>query len=312
MNLFDNDTLLARWLSGELSKEEREALERHPDFPAFQRLVAATDKLALPDAGVQAMWERLSQQIENQPKKQVAIRRRMIWWLAVAAALAGLLVFAWPFFQAADGTPTIVSTGPGEQKTVNLPDGSTVRLNAASELQIFNKNWSRKRRLQLKGEAVFDVQHNPAAPFEVEAGGGSVTVLGTIFSIKSRQNIFEVACYRGAVKAVSYDAYEQVVKAGQKTSARNGVQDWQPVQPNAETAPAWASGQSRFDNESLREVLNEVERQFGVTVNSVGTENRFYTGTFPNNNLELALRLVCDPLNLQYQIEGKVVNIQPK
>jgi len=309
---FDNDTLLARWLSAELSDEERQALERHPDFPAFQRLVAATDRLALPGADIQAMWDKFSQNIEKQDKNKPLARRFMMWWMLAAAASAALLIFAWLFLPSAEEPWTVVDCGIGEHKTINLPDGSTVRLNAGSSLGILRKNWSRKRRLRLEGEAFFEVRKNAAAPFEVESGNGSVRVLGTTFSVKTRSQVFEVACFSGSVRAVSKDAYEQTLQMGQKAAAQHGVQDWSPVQPLTENKPAWVDGQSRFEDAPVEEVFEEVERQYNVNVTFSGLQKRRFSGAFPHNNLDIALKIICGALDANYAIQNHQVSIQAK
>jgi transmembrane sensor len=308
--LFQDETLLGRWLGGTLSAEERAALEAHPDFPAFERLVAAADRLSLPDPEVQAMWARLAPILQETPKSAPPTRRRLIWWLAAAAAFAGILILAWPLLRGMGGAAEIVQTGIGEQKTVVLPDGSRVRLNAQSKLTFDTRNWKQLRRLQMDGEAYFEVQHDPGAPFLVDVPTGAVRVLGASFDIKARPEVYEVRCYTGYVSASTRAKYEVVLRGGQRATAQSADGDWNPMQQFNDTRPAWAEGESRFDQARLREVLNELQRQYAVQVQAPGLDNEAYTGAFPHNNLDLALRLVCEPLGLKAERQGKSIQIK--
>jgi len=309
---FEDETLLARWLSGALSEAERAALEQHPDFPAFKRLVDAADRLALPDPDVQGMWDRFSQNIATQRKPKVALRRTIISWVAAAAVLTGSILVALPFLQSAKEAPMLVQTAAGEQKTVTLPDGSTARLNAVSTIEIYKEGWSQKRRVHLDGEALFNVQKNPAAPFSVETERGSVEVLGTVFTVKSRSTVFEVNCYAGKVRAVNSDQQTQILTAGQGAAVHFGARTWSDLSPAQDTIPPWTDGNSRFDNAALPEVLTEVENQYGVKIDAKGLENRRFSGAFPHNNLDLSLKIICGALDLTYTVTGKKVVVRGK
>lgn len=305
---FDDDTLLARWLSGELSGEERQALERHPDFPAFERIVTAADRLQLPAAELQAMWAALSPRLEVTPKHAPVPWRKVLWWaLAVAAALALMAILLLPMLRPA-ALPQRVATAVGEQKTLRMPDGSTLRLNAMSEVEISTEHWSRKRYIRLWGEAFFDVQKNPAAPFTVQTDQGEVTVLGTRFNVQARDRHFAVACYSGAVRARLDAGQTQNLLGGQQCRADAG--NWVSVDTLIDPQPAWLQGETRFDEAQLSEVFSALQRQYGVTVEYAGLENRVFSGAFVHNDLKLALRMICEPLSLAYEVRGTNVTVR--
>lgn len=310
-NTFQDDTLLARWLSGELSDAERQDLERHPDFPVYRRIVEATDRLHLPDAGVQAMWDRLQPNLfvkKSQPRSRIS-QTEWLWAAVATAAVITLAIFAWTLWIPDRATPSIIATATGEQKTATLPDGSTVRLNAISSVEIYAGNWMTERRVKLIGEAFFKVQKG-AAPFVVETAAGSVSVLGTSFTVRYRGGSFDVACYEGLVQASSASGAKQALRAGQKASARNNR--WQPLDSITDSWPGWMQGESRFTNVPLYEVLAELQRQYNIRIEANGTEGRRYTGAFIHGELKVALRMVCEPLDLTYTITGKEVKIMPK
>lgn len=309
MNAFSDDTLLARWLSGELTEAERQELEQHPDFPVFRRIVETADRLHLPDAGAQAMWDRLSPGLTSKTRVRGRGAPRQYWikWAVAAAAAVTLAVFAWTlWWNPAPAAPHIIATATGEQKNATLPDGSTVRLNAVSSVEIYDKKWSEERRVKLIGEAFFTVQKG-AAPFIVETAGGAVSVLGTSFTVRYRGGAFDVACYEGVVQAALPTGAKQTLRATQKASARKGV--WQPLSSITDSWPGWMQGESRFNDVPLYEVFAELQRQYNIKIEASGTEGRRFTGAFIYSDLPVALRMVCEPMGLTYEVDGRLVRI---
>ncbi len=306
--LYDDDTLLGRWLIGDITDAEQEALERHPDFPVFRQIVAAAGHLQLPDTEVEQMWNRLEPNLRQ--KKKIATgphRERLIWWALGFTAAFTLAVLAWTLWWPLEGQiPTIVATATGEQKTATLPDGSTVRLNAVSSVEAYSSNWARERRVHLIGEAFFQVKKG-AEPFVVETAAGTVTVLGTNFTVRYRGGAFEVACYTGLVQSTTTIGIKQALREGQKAAARNGI--WQPIGTLTDSWPAWMQGESRFANAPLYEVVAELQRQYDISVESTGIQGCRFSGTFVHGDLPLAMRKICEPLGLQYSIQDKTVRI---
>ncbi|MCK6691071.1 MAG: FecR domain-containing protein, partial [Thermoanaerobaculia bacterium] len=165
---------------------------------------------------------------------------------------------------------------------------------------------SDERRVKLIGEAFFTVQKG-VAPFIVETAGGSVSVLGTSFTVRYRGGAFDVACYEGVVQAAVPGGAKQTLRATQKAAARNGV--WQPLGSITDSWPGWMQGESRFNETPLYEVFAELQRQYNIKIEATGTEGRRFSGAFVYGDLPTALRMICGPLGLSYQVEGKVVRI---
>jgi transmembrane sensor len=156
---------------------------------------------------------------------QVATRR--FGWLArgslAGAALMLLLVIStlWivPSFQRPQ--PLIYVTQVGEQKNIDLPDGSTVLLNTNSRLEVGYNELRRKLTLE-RGEAHFDVFHNPNRPFEVQAGKGLVRAIGTAFTVHVRKVDVEVIVTEGTVEV---DRAEPVEASITFTTAQTSLSD---------------------------------------------------------------------------------------
>lgn len=131
-----------------------------------------------------------------------AWRRRVAVPLAAAAAVGlGLWTLAPrhnPVTRFAESTPA----EEGLLKRVNLPDGSVVRLRAATAIDVLYEAKVRHVRL-LRGEAHFAVAKDPARPFFVETNGVGVRAVGTAFTVSSRSDAIEILVTEGRVRVES-------------------------------------------------------------------------------------------------------------
>jgi transmembrane sensor len=155
-----------------------------------------------------------------------------------------------------------ISTPRAGQYQVNLPDGTQVWLNAASSLR-FPTNFSaaRERRVELIGEAYFEVAKDPKKAFKVSSAGQEVTVFGTHFNINSypdEQNTY-TTLLEGSVSVNG-----RLLKPEQQ-SIFNG-KNIKVVPADLESVMAWKMGYFRFDDESLESIMKKVSRWYDVEV----------------------------------------------
>jgi transmembrane sensor len=205
-------------------------------------------------------------------------RRRTL--IAAAAAcvcgISGFIVwFAWP-------DPTY-ATAVGEQRIVRLEDGSRLSLNSETRVEIdYTKS---QRRVQLiRGEAYFEVTHNPARPFVVTAGGTRVTALGTTFVVRYDTDKTAVTLVEGKVVVLPVAGDELpvmpptnvgqsrpparkdlVLTPGERlTLARNtpALVD----EPRVEAVTAWRRGEVVLDKTQLSEAIAEMNRYDSQTL----------------------------------------------
>jgi transmembrane sensor len=187
--------------------------------------------------------------------------------LAGAATLAAVL--AATFY--ALGDPTL-STGAGEQKTIDLADGTQVTLNANTRL-IVNFTGAARTLTFDKGEALFTVARDTRRPFVVIIGQRKVLALGTSFDVRRndrRSDDFTVTLIDGRVAIESVAAplttpisiaapNGTLLKPGQRlrvTEHSPSVLDSPPI----EKVTAWQRGQLIFDDTSLRDAADEFNR----------------------------------------------------
>jgi transmembrane sensor len=197
-------------------------------------------------------------------------RARALSWLAgLAAACAGVGLAGWLVLSR---TPSY-STTVGEQRTITLPDGSTVELNARSRVSV--RYTRAKREVNLtEGQALFRVAKSPSRPFIVLVAGTGIRAVGTEFDVYRKRNETVVTVVEGQV-AVSEtrgseltsadpsgrggDTASVLVSAGQQFVATPRALDV-PKPVDTATATAWTEGKLVFDSVALKDVLDEFNR----------------------------------------------------
>jgi transmembrane sensor len=259
------DAQAAAWLAklhGEDGEAARPALEEwiaqsqvHQD--AFSR--ASEAWAILPRA---ARSEEVGK--APQPRSAPAKRRTA---LAMAAGLLMALGGLW-WIQTAGGA---YSTRLGEQQVATLRDGSRIALNTDTRLGVQLDDELRRIKLE-KGEAMFEVAHDPERPFVVIAGDTRVQALGTVFIVRKTADDVVVTLIKGKV-AVTRDRARAggdalapvILSPGEKlTEPEHGPVRIEPE--SVEVATAWRRGQTVFRETPLGEAVMELNRYGGALI----------------------------------------------
>lgn len=154
-------------------------------------------------------------------------------------------------------------TAPGQRMSIVLADGTLVSLTSSSRLVADFSADRRRVRLE-RGEAFFDVMHDPRRPFVVEANSGSVTALGTTFDVFKKNGEVVVTLIEGRVKvaAVATQHTEEKtveLRAGEQVSYEKGALSEVREVDIARTV-SWRGGRLRVLNEPLGQVVDELNR----------------------------------------------------
>lgn len=184
---------------------------------------------------------------------------------AIAASAAFLLISVGILLRAATGGDDF-HTSVGEQQTVALEDGSLMKLNTATSLNVdFDEG---ERRVTLKeGEAFFDVQKDVnGRPFFVDAGDIVIRVLGTDFNVYRKADVTVVDVLEGLVQViqkaparVASDNTFDVPEGYRISIDANGVAS-DILAIDANRVSAWLDGRLEFDAAPLADVVNEFNR----------------------------------------------------
>jgi len=161
-----------------------------------------------------------------------------------------------------------MTTPKGRQFQLVLPDGSKVWLNAASSIKyptIFSGN---ERKVEVTGEAYFEVVKDPASPFRVKINDETeVEVLGTHFNVNSYQNeeSINTTLLEGSV-SVKNSSGKLVLQPGQQASVAGKEKIKLFADVDVEKVMAWKDGVFNFQDATLEEVMRQLERWYDIDV----------------------------------------------
>ncbi len=202
----------------------------------------------------------------------------------------------------------------GRRYQLILPDGSHVWLNAASSIRYPAAFTGKERKVEMTGEAYFEVAKNFAQPFRVKIGEAEVEVLGTHFDIMAyeEESAVKTTLLEGAVKVTRANA-SHLLKPGQQAQLNknsNGITVIDDA-PLDETV-AWKNGMFYFNRASLKTVMGEIARWYDVKV--------VYEGEIPsmefggkiarNSNLSETLKIL-ELSKVHSRIEDKTIIVMP-
>ena len=166
------------------------------------------------------------------------------------------------------GDKVAVRTKKGQEFKMELPDGTTVWLNANSKLEIGPGYGVNERSVFLTGEAYFKVAKNKAKPFIVHVGNTSIEALGTAFNVKLYENdsqLLTTQLDEGKIR-VSNAGLQEILLPGQsiELNVLNGA--FQRKQQNTQLDAAnWKDGYFEFDQTPLPEILADLARWYNFT-----------------------------------------------
>jgi transmembrane sensor len=344
-------SLLARYFAGECSPAERADVERwaaaSPERAADLEALRAwwENATMLPSAAhIDAMWQGLTRRIRaadaratDRPRlttrptprqgtpvlplvarAPARLTRRWITASAIAAGIiatvGGTLVWRSQMASREAGSVTLAArafvTARGQRATVRLADGTRVELGYASTLRV-RPFVGGRRELDLEGEAVFDVVHDPRRPFIVRAANAVTEDLGTSFAIRAypREQNVRVVVMSGKVAVRPTNARagdgkrEAVLGPGQL--ARLSPAGQLEVIAGVDTTEylGWLSERVTYRNVRLDEVAQDLERKFDVTVRipDSAVASKRVTVDVPTKSLDDLLDAIAAPYNLRHR-----------
>lgn len=228
--------------------------------------------------------------------------------IRIAASIAAIFAITWLGINALINSSSIetdysiIATGYGERKSIELPDGTLVELNSGSTLQYpiaFNKN---TRKVILKGEAFFDVARNENAPFIVENSRINIKVLGTSFNVKSFEEDAddEISVETGLVE-VNVENAMLKLKANEHMCYNNNTKELHRSEIETHKAGCWREDILQFNNASIKDVAKQLTRRFNCRIkldaNSSFTEK--ISGSHDNATLESILSAITFITNIK-------------
>nr|WP_321509890.1 FecR domain-containing protein [uncultured Hyphomonas sp.] len=264
--------------------------------------------------------------VERNQAKPGKAKHLIVWAIAALAGILALptLVMIRPL-EGGGTPPETYRTSIGEQKRIDLEDGSVMILNTASVAEV---SYSKARRLVFleTGEALFDVEKD-GRPFLVDAGGSRTTALGTAFSVQTRDELVSVVLVEGSVSvselgpqrrmfglfpASREEEERTVLEPGQRLVMTSGHAS-QVETVNTAAALAWQTGILQFDDMRLDEVIDELNRysETKLVLGDPALGEERISGGFPVGQQEAFGRNLTYLLPVRIEQTGREIRILP-
>jgi ferric-dicitrate binding protein FerR (iron transport regulator) len=290
----NREDLIKKWLDHNLNLKEQTAFEALDDYEDLVKLSKSLKGFKAPGYKEEPEFKNIKTLLKSKSNSN---------WLRPLLKVAAVLLFGLSVFYYNSKLNTTIETLVTQQTIIELPDASKVELNALSNLTYNKSKWDKKRQVILDGEAFFRVAKG--AKFDVKTNQGIVSVLGTEFNVKQRENYFEVTCFEGLV-AVTYNKNTVKLKPGNRFAVIDG--EIIANEKENKTQPSWTKSESAFTNRPFKFVINEFQRHYNIKIetNKVDTELLF-TGGFPHKDIDLALKSITLPLGITYSKTKTVI-----
>lgn len=243
-------------------------------------------------------------------------RRAALAKLAALCIAAPGGLAAWRLAQS-EGWTADYRSAAGELRQITLADGSRVRLNTHSAIDL---RFDASQRLVVlrSGEIFIETAADPAGarrPFRVQTAEGIFEALGTRFNVRQQSGETQLAVLEGAVRATPRrdGADARVIQAGEQTVLQAGVVE--PARALDPAITAWTHGMLLADDMRLADVIDELARyRSGILRCSPEIAGLRVSGTFPVGNPQQALAMLeaTYPVQIASRFEGYWTTVLPR
>jgi len=212
-----------------------------------------------------------------------------------------------------------IQTPKGGKYQIRLPDGSKVWLNSASTLSYPTTFAGNERKVQLKGEAYFEISPNKNVPFRVESDNQIVEVLGTHFNINSYddEDYVKTTLLEGSVKVILSSnpndvSKTKLLKPGEQSLTKSSQSGIRVENADTEKAVAWKNGYFKFRNTPIKEIMREIERWYDVELVYEGKiPSDEFTGFISNDvKISAVLKIMEESGGVKFSVKGKKLKVK--
>lgn len=255
---------------------------------------------------------------ETQGKEKSRTIRMNLWkWAAAIVLPICIAFFTYYLIDSSQtvGAPFIVKADKGDKATIELPDGTNVVLNSASQLSYLNNFGENVRRVQLNGEAYFKVAHDEKHAFIVQVGDLEVKVLGTSFNVSAYEDAKDVTVVLLEGKVGVYaPKMSHIMKPGDKIEYNKATHKITATQVHPSDYIEWTKGNIYFEKESLENIMKTLSRIYDVEIrfDSNKLPNEYFTGTIPGGGIQNALNILMLTSPFYYEMDGSVIVLKEK
>jgi ferric-dicitrate binding protein FerR (iron transport regulator) len=206
-----------------------------------------------------------------------------------------------------------LSTPRGGQFRLTLPDGSEVWLNSASSVKYPTAFIGAERKVEITGEAYFEIAHHPERPFIVSVNGMNVKVLGTHFNINAYDDeaFVKTTLLEGSVR-LEKSATIVTLKPGQQAQLENSGKIKVIDDVDVDQVIAWKNGYFSFNRADLQTVMRQIARWYDVDISYEGKiPDRQFVGKIGRNSNASEVLKILQETKVHFRLEGKKIIVTP-
>jgi transmembrane sensor len=195
---------------------------------------------------------------------------------------------------------------------IKLPDGTRVWLNSSSSLRYPVTFSGTERKVDLEGEAYFEVAHNADMPFKVVSKTQTVEVLGTHFNINAYadEDYSKTTLLEGSVRVtIPTTTKPAILVPGQQSIAKpSGIK---VRKADGDNIVSWKNGLFQFDNDEIHSIMKKICRWYDVEVEyEKGIENMRFGGTVSRYaNIDQVLNKLELTNTIHFKIDGRRIMV---
>ncbi len=270
-----------------------------------------------------AGYQRLLSRIEKQQRPSV-IRRLFTEArnLKIAASIACLIIAGMAFRNdlldlVAPHRLTAMTSTSGKIRKHILSDGSIIWLKGDSKL-IFPVTFGNGDRVvTLEGEALFEIAKDAAHPFMIHCGSLTTMVLGTSFNIRNTGTETQVTVLTGKISLSAPQSGKVILYPNQRAVYSGPAAVIQTDTKNGGSVHELTKGTEydmAFNDAGMKEVIQRIEQKFEVDIQATDTTiaANLFTADLTDQSLKNTMEMICQALNLDYEIKGKSISLKQK
>jgi len=196
--------------------------------------------------------------------------------------------------------------------SLSLADGSKVWLNAESSLRYPTAFTGNERKVEITGEAYFEVAHNAAMPFIVQKGDVEIKVLGTHFNVNAYddERSLKVTLLEGAVKVERHGNESLNIQPGQQAEINRQGKMELNKEVDIDEVMAWKNNWFNFNSLTVPDIMQQIERWYNVSVTYQGNPgNKHFSGIVSRNNNVSEVLKIMEQAGIKFKIEGKNITV---
>lgn len=314
--------LLAKYIFDQPEQSEQEKVEKwiqkNPENKMLYNDLIRLKKMKKQDEhiNVDQAWNNLKSRIieENTSEKESIsiIPGRILKYAAIILILLGIGSVGLISYEKIFNDQQLISqqnTRMNENKKISFPDGSIAYLNHSATVNYPNSFNKTGRLINLKGEAFFDVKHNPSRPFIIKAKKAKIEVLGTSFNVRTNDNgHIEVFVKSGKVRLSRINKEKQslVIQPGYiGVISNSGIKK---LKNDNQNYTSWLTKKLYFKNTHLNKVAETLEKTYNVNIQidkKLTSDSLSLTATFDEEPVDYILNVVSKTFDIQVEKQKK-------